>query len=321
MIMNGNTPKSLSAAGWLAVLALGLLLPLVPVNAQQQSPDPRDQQIETLKKVIQALEEQNRALEQVKRAEVEKHIADAKKGADLGQERAQREIASHQQLIEEMSRLKKEQFHQQAQAEEQRARAVRSLEEQMLAQNRDSEERRIHRLNLDEKASPEMQKAMKAMEEITRMMEAKRRELQELEAKLQQARADLERLQRVRAESAHRERREEIQLRTGGDAETHREPIIIKVDPSANPDEIKARVEAIQGKIKQPIRVEIVKPGERGDVIIRNRAEPAAEPRTRERRESRSERRESRPDDLEQKLERIMKEVEELRRELRESRR
>ena len=68
MIMNGNTPKSVSAFGWLAVLALGLLLPLVPVNAQPQSPspqdegrDPRDQQIENLKKVIQALEEQKQA--------------------------------------------------------------------------------------------------------------------------------------------------------------------------------------------------------------------------------------------------------------------
>jgi beta-lactamase regulating signal transducer with metallopeptidase domain len=303
MIMNGNTPKSLSAAGWLAVLALGLLLPLVPVNAQQQSPspqderrEPRDQQIEALKRVIQNLEEQ-------RRAEHEKHRAEDKLF-----------------YLKSGDRLKQEQLAQQAQAEEQRAKAVRFLEEEMLAQSRDSEERRIHRLNLDEKASPEMQKAMRAMEEITRMMEAKRRELQELEAKLQQARADLERLQRVRAESAHRERREEIQLRTGGEAEIHREPIIIKVDPSANPEQIKAQVEAIQGKIKQPIRVEIVKPGERGDVIIRNRTEPVPDPRPRERREPRSERRESRSDDLEQKLERIMKEVEELRRELRESR-
>src|SRR5207249_2175047 len=72
MIMNGNTSKSLSAFGWLAVMALGLLLPLVPVQAQQAPSnedrrDSRDQQIQNLRKAIQALEEQQRA-EQAERA-------------------------------------------------------------------------------------------------------------------------------------------------------------------------------------------------------------------------------------------------------------
>ena len=79
----------------------------------------------------------------------------------------------------------------------------------------------------------------------------------------------------------------------------------------ASPEQIKAQVEAIQGKIKQPIRVEIVNP-EKGPVKIRNRAEPAPDMRP-------SERRDPRGQNLEEKLERIMKEVEELRRELRSS--
>jgi len=151
-------------------------------------------------------------------------------------------------------------------------------------------------------------------------MEAKRREIQSLEQKLRQAQADLAKLS---SERAPREGRDEIRLRTRPDEEIHREPIIIKVDPFTNPEQIKAQVEAIQGKLKQPIRVEIVKPesgpakevlkSERGQVKIRNRLDPAPEPRPREHRDPRA-------DSLEQKLEKIMKEVEELRRELRSSR-
>jgi len=301
MIMNGNTSKSVSAFGWLAVLALGLLLPLVPVNAQQQSPnpqddrrDPRDQQIETLKKMIQALEQQNQALQQQTHAEKERHIADVKRGADLQQERAKQEMA---------------------QAEEQRAKAVRFLEQEMLAQNRDPEQRRSqgHRLNIDE-ASPGVQKAMHTIEEITKMIEIKRQELRGLEEKLRQLHADLE---QSRAEGARGEAERRV-IRVRPDEEIHREPIIIKVDPFTNPEQIKAQVEAIQGKLKQPIRVEIVRPEpgpakevlKADQVIIRNRTDPAAEPRSREPRDVRA-------DSLEQKLEKIMKEVEELRRELR----
>jgi len=64
-------------------------------------------------------------------------------------------------------------------------------------------------------------------------------------------------------------------------------------------------VEALQGKIKQPIHVEIVDPS-----AVRNRVpSPPPDPRPRD----------SRGSNLEEKLERIMKEVEELRRELRSS--
>jgi beta-lactamase regulating signal transducer with metallopeptidase domain len=69
MIMQGSTPRSLSWAGAAAVLCWGLALPLVPVRAQEpadagseeaQAQDPRDQQIEALKKAIRILEEQRR---------------------------------------------------------------------------------------------------------------------------------------------------------------------------------------------------------------------------------------------------------------------
>src|SRR5207244_1907741 len=164
------------AFGWLAVLALGLLLPLVPVNAQPQSPspqdegrDPRDQQIENLKKVIQALEEQKQA-DRVNRA--------LQEGAPA-------------QVAEQLARIKKEK----AKAEEQQRTALRALRLQggQLAQNQDPEQRRsqIHHLNVDE-ASPEVRKAMHAIEEITNMIGVKRQELRGLEEKLRQLHADLE---------------------------------------------------------------------------------------------------------------------------------
>jgi beta-lactamase regulating signal transducer with metallopeptidase domain len=64
MIMRGDTPRCLSAAGWLAVFGLGLFL--LPLSARAQTPDkkgenPRDQQIQQLKKALRALEEQKRA--------------------------------------------------------------------------------------------------------------------------------------------------------------------------------------------------------------------------------------------------------------------
>ena len=138
------------------------------------------------------------------------------------------------------------------------------------------------------------------------MVEMKRQELRSLEEKLQHARVDLEKMS---ADSARRDAERRLKLR---DAEIHREPLIIKIDPNVSPEQIKAQVEALQGKIKQPIRVEIVDP-EKGPVKIRNRAEPAPDTRP-------SERRDSRGQNLEEKLERIMKEVEEFRRELRSSR-
>jgi hypothetical protein len=167
---------------------------------------------------------------------------------------------------------------------------------------------------------------MKRIEELTKMIEVKRQELRSLEERLQHARVDLE---KTRADSAQREAKRRIELR--GDAEVHREPIIIKIDPSVSPEQIKAQVEALQGKIKQPIRVEIVEPLRpappwgHSPGAVRNRVpSPPPDPRPREVEPGRSAR-EPRPRDsgssnLEEKLERIMKEVEELRRELRDSR-
>ena len=69
MIMQGTTPRSLSWAGCIGVLTLALLLPVLPVQAQNYPPppkeyagkDPHDEQIETLRKALQILEEQKRA--------------------------------------------------------------------------------------------------------------------------------------------------------------------------------------------------------------------------------------------------------------------
>jgi len=291
MIMNGNTSKSLSAAGWLAVGAFSLFLPLIPIQAQQppneDRKDPRDQQIEQLRKALQTLEEQQRA----------QHVQRAAESLDRVKEQEVRAEKADQKAREEL-------------------RALR-LQEAQLAQSQDAEQRvRSLRLHVaDDKASPDLQKAERMIEEITRAIEVKRQELRGLEEKLQHARVDL---QKMRADSAQREAKRRIELR---DAETHREPLIIKIDPNVSPEQIKAQVEAIQGKIKQPIRVEIVDPS-----AVRNRVpSPPPDPRPQEPgREPRGAReprpRESRSGNLEERLERIMKEVEELRRDLRSSR-
>lgn len=73
MIMQGTTPRSLSWAGCVGVLALGLLLPVLPVQGQSApakdaaAKDSRDDQIEALKKALRVLEEQ-RASEKAKSA-------------------------------------------------------------------------------------------------------------------------------------------------------------------------------------------------------------------------------------------------------------
>jgi hypothetical protein len=289
MIMNGNTSKSLSAAGWLAVGAFSLLLPLVPIQAQQapneDRNDPRDQQILKLRKALQALEEQQRA-EQAQRAVESVHRA------------REQEARAHEAEQRAKDELHAVQVH-----------ALR-LQESQLAQSQDAEQRvRSLRLHVaDDKGNPDLQKAERVIEEITRAIEVKRQELRGLEEKLQHARGDLE---KIRADSAQREA--EGRLRVRGEAEIHREPLIIKIDPNVSPEQIKAQVEALQGKIKQPIRVEIVNP-EKGPVRVRSRTEPGADTRPAERRDL------PRGQNLEEKLERIMKEVEELRRELRSSR-
>src|SRR5262249_31335411 len=69
MIMLGNTPRSLSWTGALALFGVGLLLlPLLPVRAEDERPKPapdrsrardsRQEQIEILKKAIDILEAQ-----------------------------------------------------------------------------------------------------------------------------------------------------------------------------------------------------------------------------------------------------------------------
>jgi hypothetical protein len=301
------------------VLGLGLLLPLVPVQAQQpqDSKDDRDQQIDTLKKVLQALEQQKRAEHAVNEAQEFRNVREielkkAMEQQHLGLERAKQAADLNQRkLAEELDRLKKDHAKQQGQAEEQVRHAVRFLQEAQLAQNQDPEQRRsrVLRLNVDDK-NPDVQKAMHAIEEITKMVEMKRQELRGLEEKLQHAHAEL---QHMRAESARVEERR-IEMRTPEGA-PGREPIILKIDPSANWEQVKKQVEEIQSKSKQPIRVEIVNPGP-GPVNIGNRAEPApAEVRFRLR-----ETKDPQGSNLEEKLERIMKEVEELRRELHDSR-
>ncbi len=106
MIMQEKTPRSLTWAGCVAVLALGLLLPLAPILGQeapkkaknsQSDKDGRDQQIEALKRAIQILEEQKRVEKQVgdlkkadeelsnaaKAAEVTKKLKEVKEGQVL----------------------------------------------------------------------------------------------------------------------------------------------------------------------------------------------------------------------------------------------
>jgi beta-lactamase regulating signal transducer with metallopeptidase domain len=70
MIMQAKTPRSLSRAGGVAVVGLGLLLlPLLPGHAQdapaqpaaESDTDSRDQQIEALKRAVRILEEQKHA--------------------------------------------------------------------------------------------------------------------------------------------------------------------------------------------------------------------------------------------------------------------
>ncbi len=336
MIMNGNTPRTLSSVGWIALLSLGLLLPLVPVQAQSPDPqDDHDRQIEALKKVIQSLEQQ-------KRAEKEKHVAEERM---IQQRRAaesdlqlQRAKEAEHRVLELRGALEKENLQrdqaraheereavkafyiQRGQAEnldrarkeletrdQERKSAVRFLQDSLLTQNRDPEKKQVEvRVRVDDK-NPGVQKAMHAVEELTKMIEVKRQEIRSLEEKLRQLHADLE---EFRAEGARGEVERKV-IRVYPDAEFRREPIIIKIDPNVSPEQIKAQVEAIQGKIKQPIRVEIVNP-EKGPVKIRNRAEPAPEARP-------SERRDSRDSNLEEKLEKIMKEVDELRREFHRS--
>jgi beta-lactamase regulating signal transducer with metallopeptidase domain len=68
MIVRANTPKSLSAPGWLVLAGLGLLL--LPLAAQAQVPakkgdDDRDREIKILKEKLRALEEKSAQRDQI----------------------------------------------------------------------------------------------------------------------------------------------------------------------------------------------------------------------------------------------------------------
>ncbi|HEV2947172.1 MAG TPA: M56 family metallopeptidase [Gemmataceae bacterium] len=349
MIMNGNTPRTLSSVGWIALLSLGLLLPLVPVQAQSPDPqDDHDRQIEALKKLIQSLEQQ-------KRAEKEKHVADERmiqeRRAQENELRAKRAMEAEHRVLELRGAAEKENLlREQARANEERARreadkhfyiqreqaealdrakkelaasdqerksVVRFLQDSLLTQNRDPEKKEEQfRLRVDDK-NPEVQKAMRAMEEITRAIEVKRQELRGLEEKLLHLQAELGRVGGGDPKGDKQEHRETI-LRNAPDGkepiiirnvQDGKGPIILKIDSSANYEQVKKQIDEIQAKSKQPIRVEIINTE---TAKRRQSAEPAPDPRGRERRDSRG-------SSLEEKLEKIMTEVEELRRELHRS--
>ncbi len=326
MIMNGNTPRTLSSVGWVALLSLGLLLPLVPVKAQSPDPqDDQDRQIEALKKVIQSLEQQ-------KRAEQEKHVAEERMIQQL--QRAKdaerrvfelRGVAEKENLLRDQARAHEEKarreadkafYIQRGQAEnldrakkelaasdQERKSAVRFLADSLLTQNRDPEKKQVEvRVRLDDK-NPEVQKAMRAMEEITRAIEVKHQELRGLEEKLRHLQAELAHVGGGDAKGDKQEHREMI-LRNDG-----KESIILRVDPSTNYEVIKKQIDEIQAKSKQPIRVEIINTE---TSKRKTPGDPVPDPRGRERRDSRD-------SNLEEKLEKIMKEVDELRRELHRS--
>jgi bla regulator protein BlaR1 len=337
MIMNGNTPRTLSSVGWIALLSLGLLLPLMPVQAQAQDPpDDQDRQIEALKKVIQTLEQQ-------KRAEKEKHVAEERA---IRERRSAEENILHQQRAKEAERrvfelrsaLEKEHLlRDQGRANEERARreaelaatdaerknVVRFLQEKLLTQTRDPERKEVEvRVHVDDK-NPDVQKAMRAMEEITRAIEVKRQEIRGLEEKLRHVKEELGRVGAGDAKGDKQERRNII-LRGAPDGKEPviirnvtpdgKEPIILRIDSSTNYDQVKKQIEEIQSKSKQPIHVEVIT-----TETAKKRAEPA-EVRFRERGTAPGTPKESRDGNLEERLEKIMKQVEELRRELRGSR-
>ena len=339
MIMNGNTPRTLSSVGWIALLSLGLLLPLVPVQAQaQDSQDDRDRQIEDLKKIIKSLEQQ-------KRADADKHVAEERmiqqrraQENELRQKRAQEERT----LLDLRRALEKEAHqHDEARAQEERARTeadkafyiqrgraealdqekkaiaeaqdqknkavVRFLEQKLLTQNRDPEKKEIEvKVQVDK--NPDVQKLMRAAEDISKAIELKRQEIRGLEEKLRHLKEELGRVG-AGGPMKEREERREIILRNAP-APDGKEAIILRVDPNANYDQVKKHIEEIQSKSKQPIRVEIINAE---TAKRRTQGEQAPENRSRERRDSRG-------NNLEEKLEKIMKEVDELRRELRSSR-
>jgi hypothetical protein len=108
MIMQGKTPRSLSWAGFLAVVGLGVLL--LPVQAQTSKSDTA-QKIEMLKQEIKALEQKQRAEKDAdtanKKASAEE-IAKARKMVEVFGREAE---AKHKEWQEAMARQKKAMAH------------------------------------------------------------------------------------------------------------------------------------------------------------------------------------------------------------------
>jgi beta-lactamase regulating signal transducer with metallopeptidase domain len=326
MIMNGNTPRTLSSVGWIALLSLGLLLPLVPVQAQSPDPqDDHDRQIEALKKLIQSLEQQ-------KRAEKENHVAEERiiqeRRAQENELRAKRAMETEHRVLElhgalenEVKQARENEMRAKHAAEEQSQHmknVVRFLEDRLLTQNRDPEKKEVQfRVRVDDK-NPDVQKAMRAMEEITRAIEVKHQELRGLEEKLRHLQAELahvggdpkgdkqEHREMILRAAPASDGKEPMILRVAPDG---KEPIIMRVDSSANYEQVKKQIDEIQAKSKQPIRVEIINTETSKRKTL---GEPVPDPLRRERLDSRD-------SNLEEKLEKIMKEVDELRRELHRS--
>jgi bla regulator protein BlaR1 len=69
MIMQGRTSRSLSWLGCAAVCSLGLLLPLVPVQAQQPRKETKEPAKDSVDSQIEALQKAIKVLEQMKRSE------------------------------------------------------------------------------------------------------------------------------------------------------------------------------------------------------------------------------------------------------------
>jgi beta-lactamase regulating signal transducer with metallopeptidase domain len=127
MIMQGRTPRSLSWTGFLAVLALGLfLLPFLPVRAQdgangssEQATEKQgkatDQKIAELKKLLDKLEAEKRAVENQRASDEKEQSPDVQKARaeaeDLGKqvkvahERFQVLQQRHQEALARLAKL------------------------------------------------------------------------------------------------------------------------------------------------------------------------------------------------------------------------
>jgi uncharacterized membrane protein len=107
MIMQGNTPRSLSALGWIVVLTLGLCL--LPLAAQAEQPkksggDEKDQEIQTLKQKLRAVEQAKRQEAQAAR-QAERAAREAAKNATRSAD--SKESTEVKQAMETAAELKR----------------------------------------------------------------------------------------------------------------------------------------------------------------------------------------------------------------------